>query len=353
MKLLLAVVLSAGSVPDLATLAGLEYGPHAVGVRVIRERDTARPWPSADDPAGGKGRPLQIALWYPAIRAGGPPMTVEDYVLADWTGELDPRRWHAARGPALAAARRAFEEGLDLPLRDEQWTRARTARGRATAEPKPLDGRRALLLFETGLNGRSYVYVPLAEFLASHGYVVASLASYGRSETERLAFDLDGVRAQLGDLKLALGLLRARPEVDANRVALVAWSVGGVSQALLRLQTPDAFRAAVSLDSGTGYAYGADLLRQAGGVDPERLRVPFLQLDAGEASASVPRDDSFFRAHGRAPADRTVLHGLRHGDLVLPYGVGRAAALGSAPPRLQTLGDVLLAFLERHLAAGR
>jgi dienelactone hydrolase len=353
MSWLLAAALLAGAAPpDLATVARLDDGPFAVGVRAIRVRDAARPWPSAEDPAGALGRPIQVTVWYPASRVDTPPLVVEDYVLLDWTGASPARASEAQRAGALAAARRAFGEGLDAPLGEEAWARASGARGRARLEAPPLPGRRALVVFETGLNGRSYLYLPLVERLASEGYVVASLASFGKSETERLGFDLDGVRAQVADQKRALELLGERPEVDASRVALVAWSAGGVSQALLRLETPEAFRAAVSLDSGTGYAYGAGLLREAGGVDVSRLTVPFLQMDAGVASPQVPLDDSFYRAHGRAPSERVVLDGLRHGDLVLPYGAGRAIALGDPGPDLRRLSSVLLAFLDRYVPAG-
>jgi hypothetical protein len=345
------LLLAVSPSPDLATLAQLDFGPYAVGVRAIRALDTTRTWPAANDPSGERGRPVHITLWYPAAGHERRPLSVEDYVLLDWAGESEPGLIEAERDRALIAARRAFEEGLDAPLTEQQWQKARAVPGAARLDAAPLVGRRALLLFETGFNGRSYFHVPLVEILASNGYVVASLASFGRSETERLGFDLAGVRAQVGDLKVALRVLGARPEVDPARVALLAWSAGGVSQALLRLETPAAFRAAVSLDSGTGYAYGADLLRQAGGYDPERLTVPFLQLDAGEASA-VPKDDSFHRAHGRALAERAELPGLRHGDLALPFGVGRAAALEVTPPSLRRLGSVLLAFLGRHVPPG-
>jgi dienelactone hydrolase len=133
-------------------------------------------------------------------------------------------------------------------------------------------------------------------------------------------------------------------------VGLVSWSVGGVSQALLRLEAPADFRAAVSLDSGSGYAYGADLLRQAGGVDASRLTVPFLHFDVGRATTPVPKDDSFLRAHPVGVARRVLLEDMRHADFTLPYGAGRAAATGQAPPAAApTYSRELLSFLEAQL----
>jgi hypothetical protein len=187
--------------------------------------------------------------------------------------------------------------------------------------------------------------------LASHGYAVASLASLGRSESEPLDFDLAGIEAQAADIEYALASLAEHPGVDASRPALVAWSVGGVSQALVRLRRPE-FAAAVSLDSGTGYRYGSELLGQARLLEPGRLTVPFLQMDVElEGRFQVPRDSSFFDAHAAAPALGIVLRRLRHSDLVTAYGPPRLAALGD--PRRATVdagyraaGLYLLRFLD-------
>jgi hypothetical protein len=225
---------------------------------------------------------------------------------------------------------------------------------RAALGAAALPGRRALLLLEGGLGARSYFPAPIAEMLASHGYVLATFATAGASETDRLGFDLAGMRAQVDDMKLALARVGDRPEVDSTRVGLVGWSTGGVSQALLRLERPADFRVAVSLDSGSGYAYGAALLQEAGGVDRGRLRTPFLHFDVGVADADVPKDDSFLRAHAPVGARRVLLEDLRHADFTLPYGATRAAATGApVPVGMRRLGDELLGFLADHLPPAR
>lgn len=334
---------------DLSALTELEFGRHPVGVRLIRAWDTSRRWPSAADAAGTRGRPVQITLFYPSVETGDIPITLEEHIVADWAGEF--RKSYAAeeRDAALAAAKRSFEEGMDRTLTEVEWSRVRSAlsRGRAAAGPQP--GAHPLILLQAGMTSRGFTLLPLAEALASHGYVVGALATFGRTQVERLGFDGAGVRALTDDARFALGLLRTRPEVDAGRVGLLAWSVGGVSQAWLRLESPDAFRVAVSLDSGTGYAYGADLLRQHPDFNLRSPRGPFLQFDIEAANARIARDDSFFRAHPKDEAERFVLPGLLHGDLVLPYGVGRSVALGAPVKSLRALGRVLLAFLESHL----
>jgi hypothetical protein len=342
--------LAAPCPPDLLSAAGFLTGPHAVGFRAERLLDQTRAWPSSADPTGAKGRPIQMALWYPAEPGAEPGASVADLILADATGGSEATAWIAARGIALHAARASFESGAERALADAEWERVLETRAGARMVAAPLPGRRALVLLEGGLGTRSFMLAPIAALLASHGYVVAALATDGASEKERLGFDLAGVRAQVDDMKVALRWLKERPEVDPARVGLVSWSVGGVSQALLRLEAPGDFRAAVSLDSGSGYAYGADLLRQAGGVVAARLVVPFLHFDVGRAAVAVPKDDGFLRAHPPTVARRVLLEDMLHSDFTLPYRVGRAVGTGqAAPAAARVLSEGLLGFLDEHL----
>lgn len=334
---------------DSGTIAELEFGPHPVGVQLIRAWDPARPWPSAIDPAGTRGRPVQVTLFYPSVGSGAIPLTIEEHILADWVGEFRKSYTVEEREAALIAARRTFEEGLDRPLTEVEWSRGRSLRGRGRAGTESAPGARPLVVLQAGMTSRGFTLLPLAEFLASHGYVVAALATFGRTHVEPLGFDAASVRVLADDAIFALGVLNKRTEVDASRIGLMAWSVGGVAQAWLRLEKPEAFRAAVSLDSGTGYSYGAGLLRQHPAFNERSPRGPFLHFDLEPANARIARDDGFLRAHPTGDAVRFVLPGLRHGDLVLPYGVGRSVALDAPAKSLRTLGRVLLSFLERHL----
>jgi hypothetical protein len=63
------------------------------------------------------------------------------------------------------------------------------------------------------------------------------------------------------------------PEVSDGRIGLVAWSLGGVAQALLQMKNPDV-GAVVSLDAATGYAYGEKLSRARSSSSPSARRPP-------------------------------------------------------------------------------
>lgn len=335
------------SPPSLFEVAGLAPGPHAVGFRSLRLHDRSRPWPSIADPAGKEGRPIQIGLWYPASLTEGERMSLGDYIVADRSDTATASA--TTRQTAEKEARSILEAILGSALPDDAWSRVWSTSTSARFDSPPLRGRRPLVLFLGGLRARSHFFVPFAEKLASHGYVVAALATYPRSETERLGFDLDAVRTQIADMETALERLRDESQIDDTRVALAGWSFGGVSQAVWRQRNPRSFRAAVSLDSGSGYAYGAELLEAAGGVDPHRLTIPFLALEAARDDGEVPRDDRFLRAHRPGIFERTRLPRLGHGDLLLLSGIGRAIASSSSFAGLDSAAAPMIRFLEKHL----
>lgn len=337
--LAVALFLAAAAEPDLVRFVGLDPGPHAVGHRALGLRDPARPWPSAADPSGSRGRPVDVALWFPIAGAAGEPLAARDYLEIGQPGAA-----------GLAAARARYDQGRE-PLSDEDWRRVAALPTLARRASSPAPPLRPLVLLSAALQARPDLHAALGEWLASHGFIAAALGSAGSREGEPLAFDADGVEAQVADHRFALGALRELASLGFDGVALVGWSFGGVAQAVLRQREPGAFRAAVSFDSGSGYDYGGALLEQLDALDPKRLREPFLQVDATRASR-VPRDERLFLAHPARLRQRVSFPGLHHGDLVLPGLLRSALRPGpeAAEVRAQfrTAAERLRAFLAAH-----
>jgi len=206
----------------------LPSGPYAVGFRTLFERDSSRGWLVRDrgrtvpDP----GRPIRISLWYPAIPTTGTSMRYGDYfhydgpltfrVLDDSLERTDRQSWIAdlidvsSSGRDLAA--RLFETSVGA-RRD-----AEVARG-----PFPL------LLYAGGLGSRADANEELGEFLASQGYIVATVPQLGPSSVD---LDLGGSPAEVllhvQDLEFAMRALRTLPGVDPGPVAIAGHSAGGI-----------------------------------------------------------------------------------------------------------------------------
>src|SRR4029077_15976901 len=75
MILVLAIVPAAARAQDSSVLRGsLPPGSYAVGYRTSFQRDSTRPWRTAE-----AGRPIRISIWYPAVSDTLPAMTYGDY----------------------------------------------------------------------------------------------------------------------------------------------------------------------------------------------------------------------------------------------------------------------------------
>jgi predicted dienelactone hydrolase len=186
--------------PDAPELAA--YGAHNVGVRTISlsnpdQRDVLKAEAGQDVPR--YNRPLTVEVWYPARveRPGG----IYRVFLRDGKTEVP-------------------------------------VAGRAVRDAEPAKGpsaeRYPLVIVSHGYPGNRYLLAPLAENLASKGYVVASIDHTDSTYNDRAAFGSTLVNRPL-DQYFVLGeiaRLSATKDsflsglVDAERVGLIGYSMG-------------------------------------------------------------------------------------------------------------------------------
>jgi pimeloyl-ACP methyl ester carboxylesterase len=121
----------------------------------------------------------------------------------------------------------------------------------------------------------------LWEYLASHGYVVATVPQFGPDLARHgLSFTLEDLGIQQRDVSFALSHVRRLPYVDARHVGVVGHSSGGVVGLLLASENTSV-AALVSLDGSITTEDGRDLLAQAS-WDPRSMRAPVLNVYAAE-----------------------------------------------------------------------
>lgn len=228
----------------------------------------------------------------------------------------------------------------------------------ARFDAQPADGRFPLILYSLGQNDYTQDNVALFEFLASHGYVVATVPHLGTS-TRRFHLwihDPLSYEAQLRDLEFALDTMARLPEVDRSRVAAMGHSNGG-TYALLLAMRHGGMGAVIGLDASflaprLSYEYD---YTAAPYYDPEAVRVPVLQLFKTSAGLTYGVLDSL------PYADKYLLHfgNLTHGDFQsaplfqrsIPLKLLDAADLEVRNPEVAVHGfkqvaEITLAFLD-------
>lgn len=251
----------------------LEPGQHDVGFRRVWTLDVTRVWPRSpalDSMTGVVARPVRVDVWYPTVCTGLPGMVMRDYleimppepaytdmvaVLRDW----DSYSYHGLAGDTA------------------QFERLMGTQTAACQEAEPVDGRFPLIVYSAGWFNRSPDNTILAEFLASHGFVVAAVPQLNPGLwTYDFRSDPASVENQIRDLEVALGELMKAPDVDRTRIAAMGYSTGGDVALLLQGRNP-LVDVVVGLDaSWTGGS--SERVLESPYFGPERNRVPILAI---------------------------------------------------------------------------
>jgi len=323
-----------------------EASSRSVGFRVTQEADRTRSTSTFPE-----GRPIQIAVWYPAA-PGGSSLAFRDYVLLSGL-ELEGRASPASGGKAVDEYR-SFLVGAGVAAAEvDAWLSTKT---RAIRDAPPAPGRFPLVLIAQGNGQSAQDQALLAEFLASRGYVVATTPSQTRiggamkSEDEIPA----QAEAQAADLAFAARKLRTGPGPRAGRYGIVAHSFGARSALLLAMRDSDV-GAIVSLDGGIGAKAGKGQLEKARGFDRSKGSAPLLHLYEEGDRFMVPDLDLLRSLPG--PRWLVRVEGLRHAHFssmgAMVRNAPSAAKVTSAAAETSAAWDLVLettaSFLDRFL----
>jgi pimeloyl-ACP methyl ester carboxylesterase len=292
----------------------LGTGPYSVGFRVLYYRDQRRKWlKEAAGTVADPGRPIRVGVWYPAV----PPTSAEPMIYGDYLHEDGPSDF------------RKFNDRLDK--RDmESWLedlRELSPPGKPTFDKllstpvaayrnaPPAHGHFPLVLYSGGKGSRADANVELGEYLASHGYVVATVPQLGRWDQEiELGSSPQEISLHADDFDSALAALHDLPEVDFRHIATAGHSAGGEVAVLLALRHPEV-RAVIGLDGSYGMSGGMLVLKQLPEYAPGRkLRAALLDLRRADGSQGVKLDLTVIDALHWAHLYRVLFASAFHGD---------------------------------------
>ena len=258
----------------LPVWGGLEPGPHYVGYRVLYELDRSRIWRAAPDSNHSQetARPIRISVWYPAdVSSDRTTMT-----LAEFVRDSAPSEYFAQLNRLLERRFVEIFSGVSQELYDTLLTLPLAAVKNAA----PSAGSYPLVMYSPGGQASFPDNGVLSAYLASHGYVVASVP--------QLESTLEGVfegysrqtAVQTRDIEFAAGVMHDFPEVDRRRLAVIGYSLGGSVALRVALHNPNV-GAIVGLDPSFAYARSIQALGDSQSFDVFNLRIPILSLQAG------------------------------------------------------------------------
>lgn len=256
-----------------AVWAGLEAGPHAVGFQLIRDTDAGRAFgglAGAVSPSGVPGRPMRVYVWYPAAPGATAPLKVRDYVrmAADDFDLIPAGADPTDADPPLPVP---LARGLEAPVR----TRLFDQPAAAVKDAPPGAGPFPLLLIGQGLYYESpLTHFVLAEYLASHGYVVATCPLLG-THSRLVNLSVVDLETEVRDLEFTLACARRLACVDQERLGVIGYDLGGMAGLLLCMRNPDV-DAFASFDSGILTPHFSGLPGTHPDYDEKHFGIPWL-----------------------------------------------------------------------------
>jgi hypothetical protein len=237
-----------------------ESGSYTPGFQLLKEVDYSRFYP-AGNVDGLNPRPIRIYLWYPAKKAAARPMLLKDYIhLAAY--DFRPERLPVQLTKGLS------EDDLKLLM----GKRTKAVRDAIFAE-----GSFPLLVLGQGLYYESPLsHVILCEFLASHGYIVASCPLLG-THYRLVNLDVEDLETEVRDLEFVIGTVRRIPEIEISHLGVIGYDLGGMAGLILSMRNPgvDAF---LSLDAGILFGHFSGLPNSHPHYQENNFTIPWMHI---------------------------------------------------------------------------
>ena len=150
-------------------------------------------------------------------------------------------------------------------------------------------GKFPLVLYTPSYQASSIENFALCEYLASHGYIVASAPSRGTKTRWFSNNNAKEMETQARDVEFLIARLTSLPNADTNRIAAIGFSFGGISNVIAQMRN-DNIKAVVSLDGTERYNY--DLLNQSAFFDFKEIDVPYIHMAQKNIPATVLKADN-------------------------------------------------------------
>jgi pimeloyl-ACP methyl ester carboxylesterase len=310
-----SLAVAASSFAQSAPLWGeLQPGPEAVGFQTVLRFDSQRTWTRTYDSAGRfvpdvHGRPVQVSLWYPA-KPTGQCKGMSFGTLIDADNDVPP----GALADFVHAMRARSREDARTAVPAERLEALRGTPMRACAGAPAAGSDASLVLYAGGLNAPITSNVVLAEYLASHGFVFASISLIGATDGQvsqtRSPIDVEGT---VRDLEFASTVARELGLSRGVEVAVAGHSLGAVAAMIFAARHGNT-RAVIGLDGTHGFEGSTTLLAAGFGYEPLRMRAHVLDIRRAEGQQDARLDLTPIRAMRHARRELVTVDAMHHSD---------------------------------------
>jgi dienelactone hydrolase len=255
----------------------LDYGPHAIGFKAFHEYDYSRTVqdtisPFLKTPVKNRARPVQICVWYPAAAKKG----LRDMPYADYLKLMATEFDFNYSGNPLEhpfVKERLFEDPF---FKKEQVDAALKAYSIVYKNAPSAPGSFPVIVYGPGGFGSCFENAALFEYLASHGFIVASFPSTPIDHAPVGAKEPFGpwtFEPRARDMEFVIAFMHRFPNADSDQLGLMGFSLGGASAVTVASRNIGV-KAVASLD-GWHEPFNLPWLTL---TDIKKIKAPFLNM---------------------------------------------------------------------------
>ncbi len=299
--ILLTSALSPIAQPVIDLFGSLKQGPYQVGFKNLQISGSQK---------DQQAKPIKISLWYPGTSKGR-PLRFETYFGTDSENHDDLTK---ALSSSISGTPDSFSpDSLQAVLSAAMW---------AAMDVEAINERFPLILWSVRYGTVAYQSI-ISEYLASYGYVVAfaedmphapSPWSYTSSEEKSAA-----LTDQLKLMEITIAHLQKQPNVDPEKIGLMAWSYAGESAILTQINNKQV-DVVIGL-SGLGFGYGVYMGNTfAHSLETSRMQVPYLILTESISPSGRKREPPAFFSEMHPRSRFIVFEKLTHGNFNVVEG---------------------------------
>lgn len=347
LRSLLVLALIETSLAQTSPLWGnLIRGPYGVGFEELNLNDNSRSF-------NGKPRPMQLCLWSPSQPNQNPSLRSRnyfemearevDFLTFPTTQEFDSKFF------SFMGRHGATKENLRVLL---QTTVAAKSQFEVQDQPLPL------VIFVQGGSRPTWSAFILCEYLASHGFYVATMPNIGLHRQKNDGGSLQHL-LQVEDIQFVKGYLSSRSGIDCDRLGLISFSKGAEALYLYQMKNRNA-RALVTLDGIPDTV----LMKQSPFYFADQINIPILSIQSNHGAhhtiASAKMDQTFNSYFPRS--DKTALRFMQmnHPDLlstgmmesILVPNLTRFKSIGDVQTSHELMCQIIKDFMIDHVGGG-
>jgi tetratricopeptide (TPR) repeat protein len=260
-----------------SSVLAVEKGPFQVGFSSYKIHDSSRTYLNGKDTIS---RPLLVHFWYPAPeKCEGQALTFRHYIdliaerddFSKSQADINNETYYYIKGYS-DYAKQNF--GLDTSIGVQQILDSPVSA--KSGMPLPTTEPRFPLIIYAPSNGKVSVQNhSLCEYLASHGFLILSVASAGPTSRNRENMPKSTI-AQVMDMEHILNYVEDSLNIQYTGLGLFGFSSGGNAITIFQMRNKQV-NAVLSMDGSQEYSYYMQLYKMKE-YDLEKATVPYLSI---------------------------------------------------------------------------